>query len=91
VEKLDSDESGKETYRDVNHFDPAYGSDAESERVLKLHKGPMDRDAILKSTHDFTRRMTEKAGVRVYNATIGGTLEIYPRVDFNSLFNGRAA
>ena len=36
--------------------------------------------------HVLAKRMTEKAGVRVYNATVGGNLEVYPRKRFEELF-----
>ena len=33
------------------------------------------------------KRFCDKKGVKVFNATRGGKLEVYPRVDFDSLFN----
>ena len=36
--------------------------------------------------HVLSKRMTKKMGVEVYNATIGGSLEVYPRKDFEELF-----
>ena len=32
------------------------------------------------------RQVCEEMGVRVYNATVGGKLEVYPRVDYQDLF-----
>ena len=36
--------------------------------------------------HVLAKRMTEKSGVKVFNATIGGFLDVYPRKNFEELF-----
>ncbi len=36
--------------------------------------------------HERARLMAEKCGIKIYNATRGGKLEIFERVDFDSLF-----
>ncbi len=36
--------------------------------------------------HGMARHYAEERGIKIYNATIGGQLEAYERVDFNSLF-----
>lgn len=35
------------------------------------------------------KEVCDKQGVKIYNATRGGTLEIFPRVDFDSLFEDK--
>ena len=36
--------------------------------------------------YEFIKKETEKQGVKVYNATRGGALEVFERVDFDLLF-----
>lgn len=43
----------------------------------------------LKMIHDYeiAKKYADKCGVKIYNATRGGMLEVFERVDFDSLFN----
>lgn len=65
---------------DVNHFHPDYfgrgyrWSDPKVERM---------EEAYICSKHFY-----ESHGGRIYNATAGGKLEVFPRVDFQDLFKG---
>lgn len=43
------------------------------------------RPAIIRS-HEIAKMNGERLGVKFYNATPGGELEVYPRVDYESLF-----
>lgn len=67
---------------DPNHFDPRYFGagrkwhDPQPEMMIEHHRHA--RDAC------------EMLGVKVYNATVGGKLEVYPRRDFDSLFDAAA-
>lgn len=66
---------------DPNHFDAGYFADntttqAEAEGT----------NAALVHMHRLARRMADDLGVEIYNATKGGSLEEYPRVDYDSLF-----
>ena len=47
-----------------------------------------DKQGNIHSTeaHVLMKRMTEKVGTKVYNATIGGSLEVHPRVNYEGLF-----
>lgn len=63
---------------DNNHFDPRYFS-----KGRKYHN-PTVHEMIEK--FEDGKAFFDKMGVRVYNAGIGGKLEVFPRVDFLSLF-----
>lgn len=63
----------------INHFDPTYYTYSDY---------PMeDRDATLIRMHEIAKRSCKKLGVKVYNATLGGILEVYPRVDLQEVLN----
>lgn len=36
--------------------------------------------------HVLAKRMTEKVGTKIFNATVGGSLEVYPRKNYSELF-----
>jgi len=57
---------------DPNHFDPNYGTPGLSAGLLNTN---------MQAAHELTLRATKKIGVNIQNATIGGELAIYPRVD----------
>lgn len=63
---------------DPNHFDPRYFG-----RGSKWHDPHVDRMIF---HYEQARQVCEFLGVKVYNATIGGNLEVFPRVDFRELF-----
>jgi len=65
---------------DPNHFDPRYFGAG-----TKYHY-PTLREDMLPSLQRAKEHLDEK-GIRVLNAGIGGSLEIFPRVDFRSLFD----
>jgi len=63
---------------DPNHFDPRYfgkGKKWHNPNVPEMLRGFLD-----------CRLAIEKRGRRIYNATVGGMLYIFERVDFTSLF-----
>lgn len=41
---------------------------------------------FVKKAYECAKRETEKMGVKIYNATRGGKLEVFDRVNFDSLF-----
>lgn len=65
---------------DDNHFDPRYFGAGKKWHDPKL-------DNVLKS-YIHCRNMYETTGKKIYNASIGGKLEVFDRVDFSSLFKG---
>lgn len=65
---------------DTNHFDPGYG--------LKMPKkyGSYNRfNQTLILAHRNALEGCHERGVEIYNATIGGDLEIYPRVELEDV------
>lgn len=63
---------------DPNHFDPSYFG-----RGRKWHV-PNEKGMIFH--HEKYRDAIEGQGKKIMNATIGGVLEAYPRINFYSLF-----
>jgi hypothetical protein len=66
------------TEDDVNHFHPNYFGKGKKWHDPKLHN-------VLKS-YELCKEIFEKDGRKIYNATVGGKLELFERVDYNSLF-----
>lgn len=66
---------------DPNHFDRGYSigasmiSEADAAKI----------EAGMTLAHELAKKETERAGVRVYNATNGGRLEVYPRVSLEEV------
>jgi hypothetical protein len=67
------------TEDDPNHFHPDYFGKGKKWHDPKLHN-------VLKS-YRFIKQQYEANGRKIYNATLGGKLEEFERVDYNSLFN----
>lgn len=67
---------------DPNHFDPSYFGTGRKWHDPQPH--------MMIEHHRHAREACETLGIKVYNATIGGKLEVYPRRDFDSLFEKRA-
>ncbi len=67
------------TEDDVNHFHPDYFGKGKKWHDPKLHN-------VLKS-YKMAKTMYELDGRNIYNATDGGKLDIFERVNYNSLFN----
>ncbi|MFW5748055.1 MAG: 6-hydroxymethylpterin diphosphokinase MptE-like protein [Chloroflexota bacterium] len=64
---------------DPNHFDPRY-----------FGKGRKWRDPNVEGMiehYTYAKAICDRMGVQVYNATVGGNLEVFPRVDYRSLFD----
>lgn len=67
------------TSDDPNHFDPTYFG-----KGLRWHAPMTER---MELGYDRARRMYERFGRKIYNATVGGHLEVFERVDYASLFS----
>ena len=67
------------TEDDVNHFHPDYFG-----KGKKWHDPQLDN--VLKS-YIHCKEIYEADGRSIYNATIGGKLEVFDRVDYEGLFN----
>ena len=66
------------TEDDANHFHPDYFGKGKKWHDPKLHN-------VMKS-YKLAKLMYEIDGRKIYNATAGGKLDLFDRVDFNSLF-----
>jgi len=66
---------------DPNHFDKTYFSD--NTTTEEQARGTND---ILVRMHELSRDMAGPLGIEIFNATKGGELEVYPRVEYDSLF-----
>jgi hypothetical protein len=64
---------------DINHFRPDYFGTGK-----KYHQPHPERMIF---AYQQSKQVCDRLGVKVYNATIGGMLEVFPRVDFNTLFD----
>lgn len=67
---------------DHNHFKDTYAGDFTWSPYFARRENFYHHEA-----HRYLSGMFEKVGVEAYNATIGGELEEYPRVEFDSLFD----
>jgi len=65
---------------DINHFHPDYFGKGKKWHDPKVHN--------VAKNYEFAKEQFEKDGRKIYNATIGGKLEIFERVDYNSLLKG---
>lgn len=68
---------------DPNHFDPRYFG-----RGRQWHNPQVDK---MIEHYGFAAQALDALGIKVRNATAGGKLEVFPRVDFDSLFSQGAA
>ena len=66
---------------DVNHFHPAYNSVSRTEEQYSETSKAQQR------AYEIAKVATDKAGIEVFNATVGGKLEVFPRVDLEGLFS----
>ena len=65
---------------DESHFDPSYFGKGFRWQLPDLETS--------ETAYQLARRAFEADGRRVLNATVGGNLEVFPRVDYMSLFDG---
>ena len=66
---------------DVNHFHPDYNQKSHTkERYLEIAR-------TQKRAYEIVKHAADKVGVEIFNATVGGKLEVFPRVEFEGLFS----
>lgn len=65
---------------DPNHFDPRYFGKGRTYHYPRL------KENMLPSMQR-AREITEALGIQVVNAGVGGSLEVFPRVEFRGLFS----
>ncbi|MEM9773217.1 MAG: 6-hydroxymethylpterin diphosphokinase MptE-like protein [Chloroflexota bacterium] len=63
---------------DINHFDPSYFGPG-----YRWHNPNVAR---MERSYVVARKFAEANNIKIYNATIGGKLEVFERVDYSSLF-----
>jgi hypothetical protein len=66
---------------DPNHFDPRYFG-----KGFRWQLPDLETSEI---AYRMARRAYEQAGRRVLDATIGGKLTVFPKVEYGSLFHRR--
>jgi hypothetical protein len=66
-------------HADENHFHPDYFG-----KGYTWHTPNVER---MESSYRRTREVYERSGRKIYNATKGGLLEVFERIDYNSLFD----
>ncbi len=67
---------------DPNHFDPDYFG-----KGYRWHDPQVEK---MREAYKEAHRVTQANSVNIYNATIGGKLEVFPRVDYHALFSHSA-
>jgi len=85
------------TYRgpadyDINHFHPAYSRYKIRKSTGEEINPPEAYDNLNKmliSAHTIARDSAERAGTTIYNATVGGALEVYERADIWDVLSGQ--
>ena len=68
------------TESDPNHFDSSYFG-----KGYSWHDPQVER---MENSYRKARKYYERDGRKIYNATVGGQLEVFERVDYNTLFKG---
>lgn len=63
---------------DPNHFDPAYFGKGKKWHTPNPH--------LMIQQYEKVKEACDHRGFQIYNATNGGKLEVFPRVDYTSLF-----
>jgi hypothetical protein len=66
-----------QTNLEQDHFSPGYSA------YPNMHLFKID---IVNAAYQSARNYAESHGIKIYNATRGGKLEVFERVDFDSLF-----
>ncbi|WKZ52789.1 MAG: hypothetical protein QY329_08615 [Anaerolineales bacterium] len=66
------------TEHDLNHFDPRYFGAGK-----KWHEPHVERMIF---HYEQAKKVCDEINVQVFNATIGGNLEVFPRVNYQELF-----
>ena len=78
---------------DINHFHPEYLSYKRDKRTGEELHPPSEGEKINKrliKVHTMARDGAADIGVMIYNATVGGALEVYERVNIHEVLNGKA-
>ena len=77
---------------DINHFHPGYSSYKIRKSTGEELNPPEAYDLInnmLTRAHTIARDSAAKMGIDIYNATVGGDLEVYERADIWDVLSGK--
>jgi hypothetical protein len=77
--------------QDPNHFSGGYSGKPKHKTGKPFRftaKRAKEADAYMLSGHATAKEVCDKIGVEIYNATVGGELETYPRIDFVEAISG---
>jgi hypothetical protein len=66
---------------DPNHFHPDYGTPGCTADQLNMN---------MRAAHELAHRAGQRLGVQIYNATVGGELDVYPRAEIDQLLRAAA-
>jgi hypothetical protein len=74
---------GRDTVGDADpdHFHPRYNT-----RWASRARAVIDNDTQV-DMHTHAKEWCDERDIQILNASLGGSLEVYPRVDFDSLFD----
>ena len=75
---------------DINHFHPGYcpyKTKRGEELITPERWEATNRRLVI--GHDIAKRSASKMGVSIYNATVGGQLEVYERRNIHEVLNGK--
>lgn len=70
----------REGEADENHFAPDYHT-----RLVEPERARIDTETHI-DFHQQAKAWCDAHGIQILNATLGGELEVHPRIDFDSLF-----
>jgi hypothetical protein len=84
---IKTNEDGKREYdpKAQNHFSGDYFTEKD---MVEMNKNVLDIDesvTYITSAYASVKWFCDQLGVKIFNATRGGALEVYPRVDFDSI------
>ena len=69
-----------------NHFIKNYYTDDEKEKYREMYKSATFEIEKATKAYEAAEVYLRKHGFRIYNATRGGKLEVFERIDFDRLF-----
>ena len=65
---------------DPDHFDPRYNT-----RWADKARADLDNETQV-DMHTHAKEWCDERGIHIFNASLGGSLEVYPRINFKMLF-----
>lgn len=74
-------------YTNKNGSHHVAGTEYKNEKKVVVRKELYSR---VMQTYETAKQYCDKHGIKIYNATRGGKLEVFPRMDFDSLFNEKS-